>query len=169
VENIQDDLCVAIPQYDVASDGDAFAIWRRRRQAPVEVDRNHHHVSFEVPRKALADHKFSFQSGRQAIAFSEARRQVSVVFAVPAAKFVAIMTGEAIAAPIVIVVTVVVPTFVPPVSVAVAVSSIVIAFVIFVVLVFVGKSCVAGKHKKAKDEDRKTFSSIQVFLRYEIG
>jgi hypothetical protein len=151
----------------VASDGDAFAIWRRRRQAPVEVDRNHHHVSFEVPRKALADHKFSFEAGRQAIAFSEARRQVSVIFAVPAAKFVTIMTGEAIAAPIVIVVAVVMLTFVAPVSIVV--PSIVITFVIFVVLVFVGKSCISGKHKKAEDQGRKAFSSVQGFLRYEIG
>jgi hypothetical protein len=118
-------------------------------------------MAFEVPRKSFADHKLPLQSGRQAISFSEAWRQVPVIFAVPTPKFVAVMTGEAVAAMIVIVVIFSMSTFIPPVSVVV--PSIVIAPVIFVVLVFVSKSCVSGKHKKAENNDRKTFLSIQRF------
>src|SRR5258708_29796759 len=88
---------------------------------------------------------------------------MSVIFTVPTSKFVAVMIGKTVAAPIVIVVTVPVSTFVPPVSVVVVFS------VIFVVLVFVSKSCVSGKHKKAENDDRKAFSSIQSLLRLKIG
>jgi membrane protein implicated in regulation of membrane protease activity len=82
---------------------------------------------------------------------------MSVIFGVPTTKFVAIVIGKTVAAPIVIVITVTVFTLVPPVSVVVVFS------VIFVVLVFVSKSCVSGKHKKAENDDRKAFSSIQSF------
>jgi hypothetical protein len=73
------------------------------------------------------------------------------------------MIGKTVAAPIVIVVTVPMFTFVSPMSVIVVFS------VIFVVLVFVSKSCVSGKHKKAENDDRKAFSSIQSLLRLKIG
>jgi hypothetical protein len=141
----------------VASDGDAFAIRRRRRQAPLEFYGNNNDAGLEVTRKTLTDNKFSLQSGWQAISFSQARGKMSVIFAVPTLKFVAIVTGEPVATAIVIVVTVTVFTFVPPVSVVVVFS------VIFVVLVFVSKSCVSGKHKEAENDDRKAFSSIQSF------
>jgi hypothetical protein len=150
----------------VASDGDTFAIRRRRGQTPFQVDRNNHDVGLQVPRKALADHKFSLQSGRQAIPFSQARRQVSVIFAVPTPEFVAVMTCECVAAAIVIVVVVSMFTpVVPPMSVAVVFSVIlvVVSTVIFIVLVLVGKSCVSGKDKEAENDDRKAFSSIQRF------
>jgi len=147
----------------VASDGDAFAIRRRWGQAPLEFYGNNNDAGLQVTRKALADHKFSFQSGRQAISFGEARGKMSVIFGVPTTKFVAIVIGKTVAAPIVIVVTVPVSTFVPPVSVIVVFS------VIFVVLVFVSKRCVSGKHKKAENDDRKAFSSIQSLLRLKIG
>ena len=146
----------------MASDGDAFAIRRRWRQAPLEFYGNKYDAGLQVPRKALADHKFSLQSGRQAISFGEARGKMSVIFGVPTTKFVAIVIGKTVAAPIVIVVTVPMFTFVSPMSV------IVIASVIFVVLVFVSKSCVSGKHKKAENDDRKAFSSIQSLLRLGI-
>ena len=147
----------------MASDGDAFAIRRRWGQAPLEFYGNNNDAGLEVPRKTLADHKFSFQPGWQAISFGEARGKMSVIFAVPTPKFVAVMTGESVATAIVIVVTVPVSTFVSPMSVIVVFS------VIFVVLVFVSKSCVSGKHKKAENDDRKAFSSMQSLLRLKIG
>jgi hypothetical protein len=150
----------------VASDGDAFAIRRRRGQTPFQVDWNNHDVGLQVPRKALADHKFSLQSGRQAISFSQSRRQVSVILAVPTPKFVAVMTGECVAAAIVTVVVISMFTFVvPPMSVAVIFSVILVLVpaVIFIVLVPVSKSRVSGKHKQAENDDRKIFSSIQRF------
>jgi hypothetical protein len=45
----------------------------------------------------------------------------------------------------------------------------VVPAMIFVVLVFVSKSCVSGKRKKAENDDRKTLSSIQRFLLHKIG
>jgi hypothetical protein len=150
----------------VASDSDPFAVRRWRRQAPFQFDGNNNDVGLQVPRKALADNKFSLQSGRQAISFCQARGQVSIVFAVPTPKFVAIVTGKCVAAAIVIVVIVsMCAPVIPPMSVVVSFSVIlvVIPSVIFVVLVFVSKSCVSRKHKKAENDDRKTFSSIQRF------
>jgi len=146
----------------VASDGDAFAIRRRRGQAPFQFDRNKYDAGLQVPRKALSDYKLSLQSGRQAIPFSQAWRQVSVIFAVPTPEFVAVMTCECVASAIVIVVVVSMFTpVVPPMSVAVIL--VVVSSVIFIVLVLVGKGCVSGKDKEAENDDRKVFSSIQRF------
>jgi len=146
----------------VASDGDAFAIRRRRGQAPFQFDRNKYDAGLQVPRKALSDYKLSLQSGRQAIPFSQAWRQVSVIFAVPTPEFVAVMTCECVASAIVIVVVVSMFTpVVPPMSVAVIL--VVVSSVIFIVLVLVGKGCVSGKDKEAENDDRKAFSSIQRF------
>jgi hypothetical protein len=142
----------------MASDGDAFAIRRRRGQAPLEFYGNNNDAGLELSREALAHYKFSLQSGRQAISFGEARGKMSVIFPVPTPEFVAIVTGECVAAAIAIVVIVSMFTLViPPMSVAVVPST------IFVVLVFVSKGCVSGKHKKAENDDRKAFSSIQRF------
>lgn len=144
----------------------AFAIRRRRGQAPFQFDGNKYDAAFHFLRKSLSDHETPFQSGRQAISFGEARGQVSVIFAIPTPEFVSVMTGECVAAAITIVV--IVSMFTPvisPMSVAVVSSTIVVVApsVIFVVLVFVSKSCVSGKHKKAENDRRKTFSSIQRF------
>jgi len=141
----------------VATDGDAFAIRRRRGQAPLQFDGNVYDAAFHLLRKALSDHEAPFQSGWQAISFGEARWKMSVIFGVPTTKFVAIVIGKTVAAPIVIVVTVPIFTFVSPMAVIVVFS------VIFAVLVFVSKSCVSWKHKKAENDDRKAFSSIQRF------
>jgi hypothetical protein len=146
----------------VASDGDAFAIRRWRRQAPFQFDGNNNDVGLEIPRKALADHKFALESGRQAISFSQARGEVSIIFAIPTPKFVAIVTGECVAAAIIIVVVIsMCAPVIPPMSVSVIL--VVVPAVIFIVLVFVSKSCISRKHKKAENDDRKTFSSIQRF------
>ena len=74
VKDIHDDFRVAIPQHDVASNGDAFAIGRRRGKAALEFDGNHDHAAFQARRKRAAKHKLPLQSGRQTISFGEARR-----------------------------------------------------------------------------------------------
>jgi len=155
----------------VATDGDAFAIRRRRGQAPLQFDGNVYDAAFHLLRKALSDHEAPFQSGWQAISFGEARWKMSVIFGVPTPEFVAVMTGKCVAAAIAIIVIVSMFTLViPPMSVAVVPSTILVVApaMIFVVLVFVSKSCVSGKHKKAENDDRKAFSSIQSLLRLKI-
>jgi hypothetical protein len=143
VENIQDNFCLAIAQYDVASDYYAFAIAWRRGKAALQVGRNHVDPTFKSWRKRAAEHKLLFQSGRQAIFLGEARREVCVMFCVPAAKFVTVMRREAVAAAIVIVVIVFVRLDFAPMPVSVVVAA------ILVVLVFIREGGGSWKHEES--------------------
>jgi hypothetical protein len=171
VENIQDDFRIAIPQNDVPSDGDAFAIGWRRGKSALQFNGNKVHLSFQIRRKPVANHKFSFKARREAIFFGEAGWETSVMFAVPAPKFVAVMLRESVAAPIIIVVVLPVFTFVFPVTVAVVPAAIlvVVSATILVVLVFICKSCVSWKHEKSENDDRKRFCSFQKFPPKWVG
>ena len=161
MENIHYDFRVAIPQYDVSSNSDAFTIRWWRRQAPLQLDGNEDNVTLQVPRKSVADNELPFLLGPQTVSSGQARRQMSVIFAVPTSKFVAVMTGETVAAPIVIVVTVPVLIFVPPMSIVVI--AFVVTFVILVVLVSICEGCVSGKHEKGENDGRKAFFRFQGF------
>src|SRR5882762_7680880 len=133
VKDIHDDFRVAIPQHDVPSNGDAFAIGRRRGKPAVQVDGNKDNAAFQ------------------------ARRKVSIVFGVPTPKFVAVMFGKPVPATIVIIVVVSVSIPVPPMSVAVILAA------ILAVLVFICKNCISWNHKKSKNDDRKPFTILQEF------
>src|SRR6266446_6183671 len=151
VKDVHDDFRVAIPQHDVPSNGDAFAIGRRRGKPAVQVDGNKDNAAFQAWRKHAAKHKLSLKPRRQAISLGQTRREVSIVFGVPTPKFVAVMFGKPVPATIVIVVVVSVSIPVPPMSVA----------VILAVLIFICKSCVSWNHKKSKNDDRKPFNIFQ--------
>jgi hypothetical protein len=143
VENIQDNFRLAIAQYDVASDYYAFAIAWRRGEAALQVGWNHVDPAFKSWRKRAAEHELLLKSGRQAIFLGEARREVCVMFCVPAAKFVAVVCREAVAAAIVIVVVIFVRFDFAPMSVSVVVAT------ILVVLVFVREGGGAWKHEES--------------------
>jgi hypothetical protein len=135
----------------------AFAIGRRRGKAALEFDGNQDNTAFQVRRKRAANHKLPLQSGRQAISFGEARREMAIVIGVPAPKFVAIMLREPVPATIVIVVVVFVSTPVPPMSVVVVPAA------ILVVLILICENRVSRKHKESENDGRKPFSIFQVY------
>jgi hypothetical protein len=157
VENIQDDFRAAIPQYDVASDYYAFAISWRRGEAAHQVGRNHGYPAFKSRRKSAADHELLFQSGRQAIFLGQARREVCIMFGVPAAKFVAVMSRETVPAAIVIVVIVFVRLYFAPMSVSVVVAA------ILLVLVFIREGGGSWKHEECEYDGGKPFAGFQEF------
>ena len=74
VKDIHDDFRVAIPQHDVASNGDAFAIGRRRGEPALKFDGNKDNAAFQARRKRAAKHELPLQSRWQTISFGEARR-----------------------------------------------------------------------------------------------
>src|SRR5467141_1677299 len=155
VKDIHDDFRVAIPQHDVPSNGDAFAIGRRRGKSALKFDGNKDNAAFQARRKRAAKHKLPLKPRRQAISLGETRREVSIVFGVPTPKFVAVMFGKSVAATIVIVVVVSMSIPVPPMSVAVILAA------ILAVLIFICKSCVSWNYKKSKNDDRKPFTIFQ--------
>ena len=155
MENVHDDFRVAIPQHDVAANGDSFAIGRRRGKPAVQVDGNKDNAAFQARRKRAAKHKLPLKPRRQAVSLGQARREVSIVFGVPTPKFVAVMFGKPVAATIVIVVVVSVSIPVPPMSVAVILAA------ILAVLVFICKNCISWNYKKSKNDDRKPFTIFQ--------
>ena len=157
VENIQNNFRLAIPQYDVASNDYTFAIPWRRGKLALQVGRNHGYPAFESWRKSAANHELLFQSGRQAVFLGEARREVGVMFGVPAAKFVAVMRRETVAAAIVIVVVVFVSLYFAPMSVSVVVAA------ILVVLVFIREGGGSWKHEKSENDGGKPFAGFQEF------
>jgi hypothetical protein len=157
VENIQNNFRLAIPQYDVASDDDAFAIPWRRGKAALQVGRNHVDPTLKSRRKRAAEHELLLQSGRQAIFLGQARREVCVVFGVPAAKFVAVMCREAVAAAIVIVVVIFVRLNFSPMSVSVVVAA------ILTVLVFIREGGGSWKHEESEYDGGKPFAGFQEF------
>ncbi len=79
VENVQDDFRIAIPQHDVPSNGDSFAIGRRRGKSALKFDGNKDNAAFQARRKRAAKHKLPLKPRRQAISLGEARREVSIV------------------------------------------------------------------------------------------
>src|SRR5258705_13541563 len=91
VKDIHDDFRVAIPQHDVASNGDAFAIGRRRGKPAVQADGNKDNAAFQAWREHAAKHKLSLKPRRQAISLGQGRREASIDFRVPTPKFVACM------------------------------------------------------------------------------
>jgi hypothetical protein len=139
----------------VPSNSNAFAIGRRRGKAALEFDGNHHHAAFQARRKSAAKNKLPLQSGRQAISFGEARREMSIVIGVPAPKFVAIMLREPVPSTIVIVVVVFVSIPVPPMSVVVVPAAILVA------LVLICKNRASRKHEESENDGRKPFSIFQ--------
>jgi hypothetical protein len=157
VENVQDDFRIAIPQHDVPSNGDAFAIRRWRGKAALQFDRNDDHTAFQARRKRTAKHKLSLQSGRKAVFPGETRREVSVIFTVPTPKFASVMFREPVPTAILIVVVVFVSIPVPPMPI------VVIAPAILVVLVLICKNRVSWKHKESENDGRKPCSSVQEF------
>ncbi len=157
VKDVHDDFRVAIPQHDVASNGDAFAIGRRRGKPAVQVDGNKDNAAFQAWRKHAAKHKLPLKPRRQAISLGEARREVSIVIGVPTPKFASVMFGKPVPATIVIVVVVSVSIPVPPMSVAVILAA------ILAVLVFICKNCISWNYKKSKNDDRKPFTIFQEF------
>ena len=157
VKDIYDDFRVAIPQHNVASNRDAFAIGRRRGEPALKFDGNKDNAAFQAWRKRAAKHKLPLKPRRQAISLGQTRREVSIVFGVPTPKFVAVMFGKPVPATIVIVVVVSVSIPVPPMSVAVILAA------ILAVLVFIRKGCVSWNYKKSKNDDRKPFTIFQEF------
>jgi hypothetical protein len=163
VEDIQDDFGVAIPQHDVPTNGDAFAIGRRRGKAALQLDGNDVNLPLHVPRELGADHKPPLLPGGQPIFLSKTGREVPVIYGVPVANLTTIMVGKAVAATIVIIVVVSMSILVPPMSVVVVLAP------ILVVLVFICKSRVSWKHEESKNDYRKPFSSFQRFLQEGVG
>jgi hypothetical protein len=83
----------AIQQNDVASDHDMLAIRWRRRKVPLQIVGAAHNLPSQSGRQSAADYQLTLQPRWQPVAFGQARRQVIVVFAVPAAHFVAVVIG----------------------------------------------------------------------------
>jgi hypothetical protein len=163
MEDIQDDFRVAIPQHDVPSDDDAFAIGRWRGKPALQFDGNDVNLSLQVRRELGTNHKPPLLSGGQPIFLGETRREAPVIFAVPAPKFVAVMAGESVAATILIVVIVSMSIPVPPMPV------VAVLVAIPIMLVFICKSCVCRHEKKSKDNGGNPFSSFQRFLQEGVG
>jgi len=157
VENIHNNFRLAIPQYDVAADDYAFTIPWRRGKAALEVGRNHVDAAFKSWRKLAAEHELLFQAGRQAIFLGEAPREICVMFGVPAAKFVAVMCREPVAAAIVIIVVIFVRLNFSPMSVSVVVAA------ILVVLVFIREGGGSWKHEESEYDGGKPFAGFQEF------
>jgi len=157
VENIQDNFCLPIAQYNVASNDYAFAISGRRGEAAHQVGGNHGYPSFESRRKFGPEHELLLQSGRQAVFLGEAWGEICVMFGVPAAKFVTIMCREAVAAAIVIVVVVFVGLYFAPMSVSVVVAAILVVFV------FIREGGGSWKHEECEYDGGKPFAGFQEF------
>ena len=137
------------------SNGDAFAIGRRRGKPAVQVDGNKDNAAFQAWRKHAAKHKLPLKPRRQAISLGEARREMSIVFGVPTPKFASVIFREPVPTAIIIVVVVSVFIPVPPMSVAVILAA------ILAVLVFICKNCISWNYKKSKNDDRKPFTIFQ--------
>lgn len=105
----------------------------------VEIDGNDHDASFQAGRELAANHQLPLQTRGQAISFGQARRKVPVVCGIPAAHFVAIMAGEAVAATVVIVVAMI-SSLIPPMPVVVLVAVLIPAMSIAAT---VGERCAA--------------------------
>ncbi len=114
VKDIHDDFRVAIPQHNVASNGDAFAIGRRRGKPALKFDGNKDNAAFQAWRKRAAKHKLPLKPRRQAVSLGEARREVSIVIGVPTPKFASVMFGKPVPTAIIIVVVVSVSIPIPP-------------------------------------------------------
>src|SRR5882762_4136551 len=136
VKDVHDDFRVAISQHVVASNGDAFAIGRRRGKPALKFDGNKDNAALQAWRKRAAKHKLPLKPRRQAVSLGETRREVSIVFGVPTPKFVAVMFGKPVAA---------------------------IVAAILAVLFFICKNCISWNHKKSKNDDRKPFTIFQEF------
>ncbi len=155
VENVQDDFRIAIPQHDVPSNRDAFAIGRRRGKSALKFDGNKDNAAFQARRKRAAKHKLPLKPRRQAISLGEARREVSIVIGVPTPKFASVMFREPVPTAIIIVVVVSVSIPIPPMPVVVILAA------ILAVLVFICKSCISWNHKEPKNYEGKRFTIFQ--------
>ena len=132
MENVDHHFGAAIPEHDVASDEDAFAIRRRRSHAAVQVSGDNHHSTLQFTRKCRADHQPVFQIDGQAVPSGKSRREMPVVVGIPAANFIAVMIGETVAPTVVVIVMV--SVLVPPV--AVVMIAIAIAITITMIAIF---------------------------------
>jgi hypothetical protein len=151
VENIQDDFRIAVHQHDVSSNYDAFAIGRWRGKSALQFDGNDIHPLFQTGGQPAVNHELSLQAGGQAIPFGETAWEVSVIFAVPHANFVAVMLRESVASAVVIIVTVLM--LVPVMSIAMTLR----------------KNCVSRKSQESESDDRKPFRSFQEFPPKGVG
>jgi ABC-type multidrug transport system fused ATPase/permease subunit len=95
---IHDQESSAIQQNDVAADHYVLALWRRRRQAPLEVLWATYNLLLQAGRQSAPHHQLALQAGRQAIALGQAGRQVIAVLAIPAPHLVAVVVRVRVAA-----------------------------------------------------------------------
>jgi hypothetical protein len=88
------------------TDDDTFAIRGRRRHSAIQIRGNNDDALFQSNRKDPANYELIFLIGRQIISAAESRRKMPVIFGVPVANLAPIVINEAVAAAIVVIVTV---------------------------------------------------------------
>ena len=84
-ENVNDQICFAVQQNDVATDQAVRAIRRRRRQTALQLDRDRIQAFLQARGKGSVANQLFFETGRQAILLGEAWRKTASTFRVPTA------------------------------------------------------------------------------------
>jgi hypothetical protein len=144
VENIHNYSRPAIPENNMTTDDDAFAVRRRWRHSAVQIGGNKDDAAFQGRRKGGVNYELVFLIGRQIISSGESRRKMSVIFGVPVANLAAIVIGESVAAAVVVIVTVFMAfARISPMSIVVIAIPVVAISVITVLVISVS---LAGKH-----------------------
>jgi len=147
VENIQNDVGVAVPQNNVSANHDPVAVGRRRGQLPLQIDWNGILSLLQARRQRAANDELLFEAGRQPVFFGESGREIAIVGSVPTANFVAVMIAKTVAAAVVIVV--VIPILIPPVAIAVMIPVV----TVFAVTIREDGAACYRKHSRHKNSE----------------
>ena len=102
------------------ADRDAVTIRGWRRQTALEVHGNGADIALQFRSHVTANNKLPFQAWRQPIFLGKPGRKVAVIRGIPAANFVAVVVGKAVAAPIVVIIMVLV--LVAPVAIVLVIA-----------------------------------------------
>jgi hypothetical protein len=115
VKDVDNQVCFAIQQDDVATDQDVSTVRRRRRKAAFQFFRAGIHALLEPWRKRASANKLFFQARRELILLCQAGREMSIALHVPPMNRLLIMRG-------VVVIRIVIVMLVVPFAVAVAIA-----------------------------------------------
>ncbi len=150
MEDIQNHPGIAVSQHDVAADGHTLAIGRRRRQLALHIHGHGVDLCFQRRRKCGPQNQLSLQPGWQPVSFRKARREVSVVRGIPTTHLAAIVIGEAIATPVILIV--VISALIPPVA------------VIVITIPLLGKRSRCGTYNRNRHNPSEPFSGFHKIL-----
>ena len=95
MEDVADLKGGAVVHHEVAADNNVYVVWRRRRKHCFQLARARLHLFLQARRQSSIHDQLALESGRETIAFGQARGQMIVVTAVPVAD-ISVMGGIAV-------------------------------------------------------------------------